>query len=371
MRSPRRAGFTLIEIIVAMSLTLVVFAITLPFVRVQTRALGSTAGRLDADQTARYAQRAIDRDLRLAVADSGQPVLVQADPFAISFNANLLARDTLDPAALEIDATADSTLTEAWRLGQASALPISGVTFPTVQYTAADGTPNRNETISYFLHPDTITGRSDVYVLYRRVNARDSVQVVRGIHVPDDSSFFSYYHVVADSLMRFAEASLPLMWSDDSTAMVRAVGLRVGGFYRNNVDNEDVIRTIFWRTTLSNAAAAAATDCGAAPTAPTGLGHSKQLGTGSNSYHVRITWTGSTDDASGELDVTQYVLWTRYNTNPVTWTRLATIPARRVSGYRYDHYLPTHVGSVRYGLSTVDCGGATSAILESNPLNLP
>ena len=240
-----------------------------------------------------------------------------------------------------------------------------------MQYTAADGTPSRNETISYFLHADTISGRSDVYVLYRRVNARDSVQIVRGIHVPDDSSFFSYFRVVADTMVRFADASLPLMWDEDSTAMVRAVGLRVGGFYRNNVDNEDVIRTIYWRTTLSNAASVAATDCGGAPTVPTGLGHSKQTGTGSNSYHVRITWTGSTHDTSDESDVTHYVVWTRYNTNPVIWTQLASIPARRVSDYRYDHYMPTHGGSVRYGVSAVDCGGASSAITASNPLNLP
>ena len=45
MRRTRRAGFTILEIIVAMALTLAVFAITLPFVRAQTRALGTSAGR--------------------------------------------------------------------------------------------------------------------------------------------------------------------------------------------------------------------------------------------------------------------------------------------------------------------------------------
>jgi Tfp pilus assembly protein PilW len=55
MKRARPRGFTVVEIIVAMVLTLAVFAITLPFVRAQTRALGVSAGRLDADQLARYA----------------------------------------------------------------------------------------------------------------------------------------------------------------------------------------------------------------------------------------------------------------------------------------------------------------------------
>ena len=192
-----RIGVTLVEIIVAMTLTLAVFAITLPFVRVQTRALGENASRVDAEQIARYAQRVIDRDLRLAVSDPGQPMLVYAGTMAIAFNANLLARDTTDPNALEIDASADSAITEAWRLAAAAEIPATGLTYPPADYVDASGSASRNETVMYFLHPDTISGRSDVYVLYRRVNAEDSVQIVRGIHVPTDSAFFTYQTMVA------------------------------------------------------------------------------------------------------------------------------------------------------------------------------
>jgi hypothetical protein len=157
------------------------------------RALGATAGRLDADQIARYAQRAMDHDLRVASADVGQPLLVHAGPMAVSFNANLLAADSTDPGALDVLVGADSTLTEAWRVAQAGTLPLTARTYPTADYPGVDGGLSRNETISYFLRPDTVSGRSDVYVLYRKVNARDSVQIVRGIHVPDDSAFFSYF----------------------------------------------------------------------------------------------------------------------------------------------------------------------------------
>jgi prepilin-type N-terminal cleavage/methylation domain-containing protein len=371
MRAPQaRPGFTLVEIIVAMTLTLLVFAITLPFVRAQSRSLGSTAGRLDADQVARFAQRTIDRDLRVAVSDPGQPLIVYAGELGISFNANLLARDTLDPAALEVDATADSSLTEAWRVANAAVLPLTTTTYPTVNYTDADGLASKIETISYFLHPDTISGRSDVYVLYRRVNARDSVQLVRGIHVPEDSSFFTYFTEVNDTLAPIAVGSLPLLWTSTTLANVRAVGIRSGGFFRNRQVAEDVVRTVHWRTILTNAPQAATAQCTAAPAAATGVGHSKQTGTGSNAYHVRVTWTGSTDDSGGSSDVTHYVVWVRYNTTPVTWVRVASVPARRISGYRYDHYQPTLSGSVRYGVTAVNCAGLSSAAAESSPLNL-
>lgn len=360
-----RRGLTLVEILVAMTLTLAVFAITLPFVRAQTRALGSNAGRLDADQIARYAQRRIDSDLRLAAGDPGQPTIVYAGPMGIAFNANLLAADTTDPNAFEVQAGADSSLTEAWRLADAAALPLTARSYPTQTYVGADGVASRVETISYFLHPDTVSGRSDIYVLYRRVNARDSTQVVRGIQVPEDTAFFSYFRSDADTLAQLSSAVLPLYWDSTSAATIRAVGIRAAGFFRNATDAEDVIRTVRWRTVFTNAAAEATT-CGAAPGAPSSVSHSKQTATGSSSYHVRVTWNRSGDDGTGNDDVTHYIVWIRYNTNPVTWMRVATVPARDAASYRYDHYLPTLVGQVRYGVSAVGCGGAESSKASHN-----
>ena len=272
----RRAGFSLVEMVVAMSLTLVVFAITLPFVRVQSRALGASAGRLDAEQIARYAQRAIDRELRLAQADPGQPLLVYAGPMAIAFTANLLAPDTTDPNALSVQPGAPASLTEAWLVAEAATLPLTSTSYPTEDHTDADGAPSRNETVMYFLHPDTVSDRSDIYVLYRRVNARDSVTLVRGIHVPADSAFFSYFRMQGGSLTRIPAGELPLLWSATDIADIRAVGLRSAGWFRNRQEDEDVIRTVYWRTVLPNFAVAVR-DCGAAPANPTNVAHSQPL----------------------------------------------------------------------------------------------
>src|ERR1017187_8913994 len=79
-----RAGFTLIEMMMAVLLTMLVFAITIPFFRNQTMALDGGAGRLAAMQNARYAQSAIDRELRLAGCATGQPIIVQAAAFSVT-----------------------------------------------------------------------------------------------------------------------------------------------------------------------------------------------------------------------------------------------------------------------------------------------
>lgn len=96
-RSMRRGGFTIVEMIFAVSITVLVFSIAVPFFRAQTRAMDAGAGRMDAFQSARYAVWRIEADLRTAGGDIGQPVIVQAAPFAIAFNADRQGRtSTLD-----------------------------------------------------------------------------------------------------------------------------------------------------------------------------------------------------------------------------------------------------------------------------------
>jgi prepilin-type N-terminal cleavage/methylation domain-containing protein len=365
-----RRGFTLVEIVVAMALTLAVFAITLPFVRAQTRALGSSAGRLDADQIARYAQRAIDRDLRLAGGVAGQPLLVYAGRFAIAFNANLFAVDSTDPGAADVDEGADPTLTEAFALANAAVLPLDLRVYPEQDYVDGDGVASKVETISYFLHPDTITGRSDVYVLYRRVNARDSVQIVRGLHVPADSSFFNYQRPIAGTLTRIADSRLPLYWDSVAVDSVTAVGIRAAGYFRDRLTGAETIRTVQWTTVIPNAGVAADAGCGSAPAAVTGVGHNKVTSSPSP-YHVQVTWTASTDDIGGALDVRYYLVGIRQNA-ATDYRVVGSVQGRGLANYRWDHRAPADTGSVKYGVRAIDCGGNASVwITHNSALNLP
>lgn len=368
-----RRGFSLVEMLVAITLTLAVFAITLPFVRAQSRALGENAGRLDAEQIARYAQRAIDRELRLAIADPGQSMIVYAGPMGIAFNANILAADTTDPSALSVEAGAASTLTEAWRVANAATIPLTARTYPTVNYTDASGALSRIETISYFLHPDTFPDRSDIYVLYRRVNARDSVQVVRNIHVPADSAFFSYQRMVNGALTAIPTASLPLFWDTTAVSDIRAVGLRSAGFFRNRQTGTDVIRTVYWVTSLSNAGTAvSAAGCSGVPALPGNSDFDIDIFDDDDDrpFRVRLQWDASADDEDDDFNAAQYVIERKKSTDTL-WTAIGSVPAIGENDYEWFDYPAAKSGTYQYGLRVLGCAGDYSARKTWSSVTLP
>lgn len=357
-----RRGFSLVEMVVAMSLTLLVFAITLPFVRVQSRALGANAGRLDAEQIARYAQRAIDRELRQARSDPGQPLLVYAGPMGIAFNANLVGRDTLDVSATELDLGASEDLAESWAVSDAAQLPLTTTAYPTQNYLAADGTASRIETVMYYLESDTASGRSDVYVLYRRINALTPVALVRGVHVPADSAFFSYFRPDSVGLTEVPSGELPMLWTDADIEDIQVVGLRSSGWYWNRQDDSEVIRTVYWRTTLDRGNAGAT--CAGAPAAPSNVQWPPMPGGSSAPYQARITWSGSADDVAGGTAVTHYDVHVRLEADTV-WSRAGQVPALGVTSYEFTDGKPFVVGNYRYGVAAAGCGGARSAVVPS------
>lgn len=131
-RLHHRPGFTLIEMMMAVLLTMLVFGMTIPFFRMQTNAVDVGAGRLDALQNARFAQAAIDRELRIAGGITGQPIIVQADNFSVSFNVNLVTRfnGNTDADATYYNPNADSLSTEGWLVTRAKALPLVTKTYP-------------------------------------------------------------------------------------------------------------------------------------------------------------------------------------------------------------------------------------------------
>jgi hypothetical protein len=291
---------------------------------------------------------------------------------AIAFNANLVARDTSDPNALEIDADADSSVTEAWRVANASTLPLTTETYPTVNYAGVNGAASRNETIQYFLHADTVSNRSDIYVLWRRVNAGDSVAIVRGVHVPADSAFFSYQTMSGGSLTTIASTSLPMYWDTTAIADIRAVTLRSAGFFRNTRENTDIIRTVYWTTFLPNASATTAT-CTAVPAAPPASNASQfdvSRVNNAQPYRVEVDFTPSTDDAGASGTVTHYVIERKLSA-ATTWTQVATVPARRATAYTWSDLNPTITGTVVYGVRAVNCSGLSSARATRSSVSLP
>src|ERR1700716_294950 len=127
--NPRRdrEGFTLLELIIAITLIGIVLALTVPFFRTQVQAFGNTAGRDDAAQNARYGVSMMERDLRVAgigVVDP-QPMIVQAAPSAITFNVDLVSRLQSDAAAAYYDPDEDPTAVSALPKTSKVTLPLS------------------------------------------------------------------------------------------------------------------------------------------------------------------------------------------------------------------------------------------------------
>lgn len=376
MRSARRSGFTIVEMVFAVSITVLVFSIAIPFFRAQTRAIDAGAGRLDAFQSARYAVARIEADLRYAGGDIGQPVIVQAAPFALAFNVNRQGRTTTtDPNASTWDASLDTLTSHAWMVSRAAALRLSSKTYPPQTYLDANGVASKAETIQYFLRADTSGGSSNLYVLYRKINDRDSTLVTRNLYVPSDSNFFFRYYVTGASgtTTALANSSLPVYWDDSLSRAdsITAVQVRATGRYWDSRERVNVYRQLYVTVKLRNAMRLAAVNCGAAPPAPDTLGVLTETAPAGQKRDIRLDWSGVAGDSTSPRDVRQYVLYRRLS-GATTWTPIGSKPARGASAYRYlDFALPVAAGTYQYGVAARDCARLSSVRAGSSTVTFP
>lgn len=368
-----RAGFTLLELLVSMTLSLVVFAIALPFFRVQSRAVEADVGRGEASQNARFVQSAIERELRLAGGEVGQPMIVQATPFALTFTVDLVSRLPDDANAVFINPDADSAATVAWPSARAAALPATGRTYPDRDYFDAAGNASGAETISYWVAPDPAAGRSDLYVLWRRVNDGDSTMVARDLQIPADTAWFFRYRRVTGTgaLATVAAAALPLYW-DDTTGLadsIRVVDLRVSALYRDDRTAEEITRTVYASTRLLNAGLLRQRTCGTAPLPPRNVAAAVQYGADGSPASVRITWDPSLEEAQGERDVATYVVQRRL-AGATEWATLGNVPANGDASYAFDDH-DLAGGDRSYGILAQDCSPANSPVVATGSVSIP
>ena len=187
-------GFTLLEMILSMTLMLTFLGMTAQLFRKQSNSVSTQAGRLDAQQNSRFALSAIERELRVAgvgVADA-QPLLVKASAMAITFNADLVSLDTGDLGAVYINPDADSAPWTCCARATRSRCPGTTKQYPDTNYMLNTGVPSHAETISYWMSHDSTSSRSNEYILFRRVNARPPRVVARGIIYDPADAIFRY-----------------------------------------------------------------------------------------------------------------------------------------------------------------------------------
>ncbi|HEY5020901.1 MAG TPA: prepilin-type N-terminal cleavage/methylation domain-containing protein [Gemmatimonadaceae bacterium] len=372
-----RSGFTLLEMIIAMTVMAIALGLTVPFFRTEVQAFGNIAGRDDAQQNARYGVAMIDRELRVAgvgVVDP-QPLIVQAAPYAITFNVDLVSRDINDRGAAyydpDIDANAASSLPRTSKI----TLPLSLVQYPDSNYNQAAGALSDAETVSYWVALDPDPSAGGTYALFRRVNALPATVVAKALVLPTGEPAFRYFK--ADTLGQLVEIPqnmLPIYHSaaihnskadtakSALTDSIRVVRVRITGQFidRKGVKNTRPIET---GVRIMNAGLLHFHTCGDPP-----ILSSVIVATASSvpSRKVVVTWNSSVDQSSGEKDVEQYSIYRRSSATPLFSEPLASIP----SGSPTYAFTDTQVQAgdqLVYGIAAVDCGGQSSAV-QSAPL---
>ncbi len=374
---PGRSGFTMIEMLIAMSIMVLIFSMVLPFFKAQTRTLTDYGGRLDAQQNARFAFNTIDRELRVAGVGAldQQPMLVQADSLAVTFNADLVSRDSGDASAIYYNPSVPAPLSTSLLLANQITLPRSSTLYPLQNYSAQSN-PSFAETISFYIVPDASTGRSDLYQLMRRVNDGVPKLVAKNIVIKaGDRPVFRYFRDSAGALAEIPRTILPLYhvavhggptdtgrvsWLDS----VRVIRVSFTGLY---VDPKigDVTRKVEGSIRLLNIGLQNKTTCGDVP-----LGSLLAGITQGGPPGVVLTWLASTDQAGGEKDVERYAIYRRVNGTTAWGDPFVSVPATGAT-YSYTDFQVQTGQNWDYGLVAQDCTPANSPMSIVSPGVIP
>jgi len=375
-----RQGFTIIELLIAMSVTLVLIALAAPLYRAQTRAVGRTSGRTDAKRSSEFAADAVDQDLRntgVGVFD-GQPLVVRTAADAITFNANMVTARVADLVAVFYDQDADSTALSSLSSATAVTLPNSSVTYPTTSYIS------NAETISYYAVADTATAPvagASMYTLRRKVNRQAEEIVARNLMRYTGQPIFRYFKRAANGVLsEIPPGQLPLMHSVpkhgsaadsgsaaliDSVAIVR---LNLISVYRDPRGGA-VIDSLQRNVRLANQGLLQRSQCGEVPLVPGVPALASIVISGLNA--VRLTWASSVDELSGERDVEMYAIYRRVF-GTMDWNEpLANIPGAGLATLNYTDSTVLPATRYEYAISALDCTPAPSALTATSAILIP
>ncbi len=375
-----RRGFTLPEMLLGLTLTVLVFASAVPFFKVQTRAVTADMGRADALLTARYAQNTLDRELRnIGIGIEGmstplgiprpQPKIVQAAAFAVTFNSNLVTTDTGDVAAVHYDPNVAVSLTDALPTSSVITLPLSAIAYPDYTYRKTNGALSGAETVSMWASADSSTTIANDLVLFRRVNNGPIVVVTRGIELPAGQPLFQYTRVdTLGAQIALLPAQLPMYWTDPVSDSIRTVQITVRSVFHDwNLagDTTSYKRSVQSKTRMMNMGLVGRRTCGDVPLDPGGV---TAVFSNVVTRKVTISWTPSIDENTGEKDVERYVVYR--DTLLVGYTDPMALVGKGTIQFE-DFALPAPGTSVRYGVAAQDCSPTEGSIVSAPLVFIP
>jgi prepilin-type N-terminal cleavage/methylation domain-containing protein len=368
-RRPREA-FTLAEIMIALTLLSILGAAALSFFIKQTRAVTVTAGRLDAQQNVSFALDEIDHDLRVAGTGLGanQPAVIEAHPYALTFNADLVTTDTASvTTAGYYDPSLPESLTVALTPAHQITYPYSATAYPDSLYLQSTGVISNAETISYWLTLDSITPRPDDYLLLRQVNSAPATVVARGLVFPGGVPAFRYFipGTAVNSRVEVTPPTLPLFFKvgnvgpDTLLAKISEIELQLQAVYRDPLGH-DVYRTVNQFIPVLNAGLLHLSACNSPPLAPTVISTTAWPSGDS----IDVTWPASGDETGGNRDVRSYSVYRQ--TGSSAWgTPIYTAPAAGTGSYNFEDKAVPLGQSYQYGVVARDCTPALSSMTPS------
>lgn len=388
-RAADRRGFTLVEMMLAVTIMLLVFSMAVPVFRSQLRAMDSHAGRLDAQQNIRFGISTIERELRVAgsgVLDN-QPMIVEAAPFAITFNADLATRDTASEGgafgAVYLDPDLPPGATMSMLPSTQVTLPLSSAQYPDTTYRSNGGPLSAAETISFWVAPDASAGSSGRYALYRRVNAGAVDTLARGILIkagdpppftfvvpgptglPTDVAVAALpaYHVRIHGSPADTGATSLLPSVPDA---IRSVKIHLVGSWIER-DGSKSERPVDATIRLMNAGLLRHATCGEPPVFSQSVTWSYQA---TPSRQVILTWGQAFDEGAGEKDVEHYAIYRRNSTATEFGEPIASVPAGRTS-YQFTDTQISGGQTLVYAVAAFDCGSQPSPLAQTTQVTVP
>jgi prepilin-type N-terminal cleavage/methylation domain-containing protein len=379
-----RAGMTLIELLVALTIFGVVITSAIAFAARQNSAFQESLMRLGALRNLRYALTTLEQDLQTLGTNvpAAQPGLLYAGSDVIVFSADYATNVAADPFAVFYDPDVPA--------GEVNA-PSGPLTVPTTAATVADsvftasGTQSPAEILIFYFEPDSMTARTDDFALYRRVNDGIPDMLARSLLRVGGAPFFSYTRQSVDSAGAFsfqpvAVADLPLphtapfhlaaadtgrlAWIDSIRAVRVALSATNGldGTGERKVDGSRLIP-------LPNAGAAVLSTCGSAPLLGVVLNAAVGV-TPAGGPQVTLSWNPAIDEAGGEGDVVRYVLWKQDLTQPGWGDPYLAIPGGALA-YTYEDAAVERGGAYDFALAAQDCTPTLSPRVSSGPVAIP
>lgn len=386
----RTAGFTLVEMLLAVVIFTIVMAGAMSFLSTQSRGFRRGDQDMSTLLNLSYGADHLHAHLRTAGANVAfrQPLVVYGSANAFSFNADYASNDAGDISAVYVDPDALPEETGALRVAEQISIPGSSPAFayPTMDYTAGAGINSAAETISFFFQLDAETARGDDFLLLRQVNGQSAEPLVRNI-VPDSTNlpFFRYF-----KLRRPPGANQQLLMS-----LVPAVELPLShaiaghGSIADGGSRIDSLRAVLVSYMVTNGLTGALERrqrisltiplpnmglrelkiCGGAPVLAQALTALFDNSTGVS--QILLNWNRAFDEDQGERDVVRYVLWRRDVAEPDWSDPLTSVSAVGLAAYSHVDQDLVAGTTYEYRLAAQDCTPRLSATTTSNQVLVP